>query len=65
MTPVDIDKLKELVDDAVSTLAAIRATTISGDEWEASRLHFRELCGDTIARMNAARNALSPKESEK
>jgi len=53
-TPAHGDEVREALGDGVSTLAAVRATTISDDEWNASRLHFRDLCAQTIERMNTA-----------
>jgi len=56
LTPVAAqgDEVREALDEGVATLAAIRATTVSDEEWHEARLHFRDLCAQTIERMNAA-----------
>jgi len=44
--------LREALDDAIATIAAVRATAVT-DEWAESAGHFYELCGETLARVAA------------
>ena len=50
----DVERLREMLDDAVATIAAVRATSVS-DEWSASADHFHDVCGDTLKRIAALR----------
>lgn len=59
----EIERLRGALDDGIATLMAVRATA-SGDEWPEAALHFHDLCGETIARMNSARTALSQDSSD-
>lgn len=53
----------EAIDDAVATIAAVRATALSG-EWSESGEHFYKICGDTLIRIRA-RQALTSNDPGK
>lgn len=48
--------LVEALRDAVATIAAVRATSVS-DEWADSAAHFHDICGETLQRIDSAKIA--------